>query len=148
MENGKTEKRRGGHIRVSLGILYQVLVAFLFTVSVAVIIGGVVYGLFRMAVLDKRIYAYLYLLVVVVLFLYLLYRLIRKRRIGRVLLRLAWGALVFCLIGAFLSMAVLYGSLFVRFPLAAYISAPVIVFCLVYFLPRLKLLKRLKAILS
>jgi hypothetical protein len=144
MGDRATEKR-GEHIRTSVGILWQILVALLFTASVAAIIGGLVYGLYRIAVFDKRIYAYLFLLVAAALFMYLVFALIKRKKIIAVLRKLAWGVLVLSISCIVLSLAVLYGSLFVRFPLAAYLSAPVIVFCLVYFLPRLKLMKKLKS---
>lgn len=125
-------------------MLQRILTAAAFVAAVIGVIGVFVYLLFRVAVFDSQVYAYLYLAAVVVLFVYLLVRLIKRKLIAGVLLRVLWVLIVIASVCSVLAAIFLYGSLCFRYPIAGFISAPIIIFCLIYFLPRLSPLRRLK----
>ena len=135
---------RKKHIRRALIVLKRVFTAFGFVVAVIGIIGAFVYLFFRIAIFDSQVYAYLYFSVVVLLFLYLLFMLARRRFIGSVLLRISWVFIVILSVCLILAAIFLYGSLCIRYPIAGFTAAPILIFCLIYLLPRLKPLHRLK----
>jgi len=129
-------------------ILKRVFTALAFIVAVLCVIGIVVYLLYRVADFNSLIYAYVYLAAVVMLFFYFLYWLIRRKYVSRALLRVAWGLVVILSVCVILAAIFLYGALCIRLPLVGFISAPIIIFCLVYFLPRVRFFSRLKRYFS
>lgn len=135
---------RKKHIRKALILLQRVVTALAFVVGVIGVIGAFVYLFFRIAIFDSQVYAYLYLAVVVLFFVYLLFMLVKRRFIGRVLLRISWVFIVILSVCSILAVIFLYGSLCMRYPIAGFITAPMLIFCLIYFLPRLTPLRRLK----
>jgi hypothetical protein len=135
---------RKKHIRRALIVLQRFITALGFVVAVIGIIGAFVYLFFRIAIFDSQIYAYLYLAVVVLFFVYLFFMLIKRRYLGRVLLRISWVFIVWLSVCTILAAIFLYGSLCFQYPVVGFITAPVLIFCLIYFLPRLKPLRRLK----
>jgi len=143
-----SEEARNRHLKRSVNILKAVLTTFLFIVAVTGVVGVVIYALFRVAVFDEVLYAYLFLAVFLVLFGYLLFRLVRRKVLHAVLRRTAWVFIVLCMVCGTIAAAFLYGSLFIRFPIVGFASAPAVLFCLVYLLPRLNLLKKLRRFFS
>ncbi len=135
---------RKKHIRRALIVLQRVFTALAFVAAVIGMIGAFVYLFYKIAVFDSQVYAYFYLAVVVLFFVYLLFMLIKRRFIGSVLLRISWVFIVILSVCSILAAIFLYGSLCIRFPIAGFITAPILIFCLIYFLPRLKPLHRLK----
>ncbi len=135
---------RKKHIRRAVIVLQRILTAAAFVAAVIGVIGVFVYLLFRVAVFDRQVYAYLYLAAVVVLFVYLLVRIIKRKLIVVVLLRVLWVLIVIASVCSVLAAIFLYGSLCFRYPIVGFISAPIIIFCLIYFLPRFSPLRRLK----
>jgi hypothetical protein len=140
------EKKK--HIRRAVIVLQRVLTAFAFVTAVIGVIGVFVYLLFRVAVFDSKVYAYLYLAAVVALFVYMVVMLIKRKFISGVLLRISWIFIIIVSVCSVLAAIFLYGSLCTRHPIVGFISAPVIIFCLIYFLPRLSPLRRLKRYFS
>ena len=139
---------RKKHIRRAVIVLQRVLIALAFVAAVIGVIGVFVYLLFRVAVFDSQLYAYLYLAAVVVLFVYLPVMLIKRKLISGVLLRVSWVLIIIVSVCSVLAAIFLYGSLCIRYPLVGFISAPIFIFCLIYFLPRLIPLRRLKRYFS
>jgi hypothetical protein len=135
---------RKKHIRRAFVVLTRAATALGFVVAVIGVIGAVVYLFFRIAVFDRKVYAYLYLAVAALFFVYVLILLLRRKLIGTMLLRISWVFIVMLSVCAILAAIFLYGTLFIRYPFAGSVTAPVLVFCLVYFLPRLKPLRRIK----
>ena len=86
----------------------------------------------------------MYLAVVVLFFVYLIFMLVKRRYLRSVLLRISWVFIVILSVCSILALVFLYGSLCYRNPIAGFITAPILIFCLIYFLPRLKPLRRLK----
>jgi len=135
---------RKKHIRRALTVLQRFITALGFVVAVIGIISAFVYLFFRIAIFDSQIYAYLYLAVVVLFFVFLCFMLIKRRYLGLVLLRISWVFIGMLSVCAILAAIFLYGSLCFRYPVVGFTTAPVLIFCLIYFLPRLKPLRRLK----
>jgi hypothetical protein len=136
------------HIRRAVIVLQRVLTAFAFVTAVIGVIGVFVYLLFRVAVFDSQVYAYLYLAAVVVLFAYMIVMLIKRKLISGVLLRVSWILIIIVSVCLVLAAIFLYGSLCIRYPILGYVSAPIIIFCLIYFLPRLRPLRRINRYFS
>jgi hypothetical protein len=139
---------RKKHIRRAVTVLQRALTAFAFVAAVIGVIGVFVYLLFRVAVFDSQVYAYLYLAAVVVLFVYMLVMLIKRKLIYGVLLRVSWVLIVIVSVCSVLAVIFLYGSLCIRYPIVGFVSAPIFILCLIYFLPRLSPLRRLKRYFS
>lgn len=136
------------NIGKSLSWLKRIFIAFLFILSVICLVGVIIYSLFRIAVFDNRLYGYIYLVVSVGLFLYFIYRLIRGKKLSSVIHKIAWAFVMICVVLIVIAVALLYGSLFVRFPLIGYISAPILIFCIIVFLPRINIFSTLKKYFS
>ena len=139
---------RKKYIRRAVIVLQRVITALAFVAAVIGVIGVFVYLLFRVAIFDSQVYAYLYLAAVVVLFVYLLVMLIKRKLISGVLLRVSWVLIVIVSVCSVLAVIFLYGSICIRYPIVGFVSAPIIVFCLIYFLPRISPLRRLKRYFS
>jgi hypothetical protein len=148
MDIQNSSQQKNKHIRRSFAILKQVLAAFLIMVGAVGAVGVLVYGLLRLALFDKQVYAYFFLALCVVLFGYLMYRLVKRRKLSGILRKAAWVLLVLCLFAGIAALVFLYGSLFIRAPLVAYISAPFVLFFLFYLLPRLNTLQKIRRFLS
>jgi len=132
------------HIRRAFVVLQRVVTGLAFIVAVIGVIGAFVYLFYKIAVFDSQVYAYLYLAVVVLCFVYLIFMLIKRKYIGSVLLRISWVIIATLSVCSILAAIFLYGALCIRYPIAGFITAPILIFCLIYFLPRLKPLRRLK----
>jgi cytochrome c oxidase assembly factor CtaG len=132
------------HIGKSMHLLLRVVTALLFICSVVGLIGIIAYGLFRIAEFDKSLYAWLYLIVAAILLVYGLFRLVRKGSFLPMMRRVSWIFIVIFVVCAIISAALLYGALFIRHPVIGVISAPPLIFCLVFFLPRSNLFRKLR----
>ncbi len=135
-------------VHKTIEILKRMIVVFLFVLSEACIVAAVVYGLFRIATFDKRVYAWFFLAVSAILFFYLMYRIVRKKLLSKILLKIAWILFLICFIAALVAVALLYGSLFVRVPLIGFISVPVVIFLFFFLLPKLKVFSTIKKYFS
>jgi hypothetical protein len=135
---------RKKHMRRALTVLKRLFTALGFVSAVIGLIAAVVYLFFRIAVFDNQVYAYLYLAVTLLFFIYVLLLLAKRHLLGRVLLRISWIFIVIFSLCFIVAAVFVYGSLFVRNPVVGFTTAPVLIFCLIYFLPRLKPLRRLK----
>jgi hypothetical protein len=124
------------------------IVIFFFVLSEAGIVAAIVYGLFRIAIFDKGVYSWFFLAVSSVLFFYLMYRIVRKKLLSKILLQIAWILFLTCFVAALVAVALLYGSLFVRIPLVGFISVPFVIFLFFFLLPKLKVISTMKKYFS
>jgi hypothetical protein len=137
-------EKRNSRVKRSVAIVRRFFATLLFICAVEAVIGIVIYVLHRVAEFDKTLYAYIYLGVTAALFIYLVVRLIRKKLLGGSLLKVTWVLVVLITICGIAAAVLLYGSLFFRFPIAGYISAPFVIFGLIVLLPRMNLLQKLR----
>jgi hypothetical protein len=143
-----TEQQRNSHIRRSLSIVTQFLSSILFMVGVLGVVGVLIYGLLQVALFDKRVYAYFFLALCVILLCYLVFRLVRRRKLSGVLRKVARVFVVLLMVVGLVALVFIYGSLFVRAPLIAYISAPFVLFFFIYLLPRFNMLQKIRRFFS
>jgi hypothetical protein len=147
MDMQNRDRQRNQHIKRSFAILKQVLTAFLTMVGIVGAVGVLVYGLLQVALFDKKVYAYFFLALCVGLFGYMMYRLVKRRMLSGILRKVIWFIFVLFIFGGIIALVFLYGSLFVRAPLIAYISAPFVLFSLFYLLPRLNVVQKIRRLL-
>jgi hypothetical protein len=148
MKRKDPEQQKNSHLKRSLSLVTQFLSSILFMVGVVGVVGVIIYGLLQVALFDKKMYAYFFLALCVILLGYLVFRLVRRRKLSGVLRKVARVFVVLLIIMGLVALVFIYGSLFVRAPLIAYISAPFVLFFFIYLLPRLNALQKIRRFFS
>lgn len=97
--------------------------------------GGLVFGLYRIAVFSGSIYAFVFYIALGGLVIFFLLKGIRKKLLLKVLVRMAAVLIKLLFIIFCIACVLLYGAFFVRFPVAGAIVTPVVgaltVFCFI-----------------
>jgi len=123
----------------TIKVLKRFLFIFLFILSSASVMGIIVYGLFRVAVFNKRIYSFLFVAVCAVVLFYFTCRAVRRKNLSSVLLKIAKPVVVIIAAGTVLSAVMLFGGFIIRYPVLGSISAPFLIFSALYFIPKVKI---------
>ncbi len=121
---------------------FQVInrVAAILAVSLVVVgmVGGIVYGLYRIALYSRDVYGLVFFAVAGVTFAYFLYRAIRVGVLKRILLKTARALLILLLVCGVISIFALLGGLVIRRQVAGSAAAAAALAAVVYLMPRLK----------
>jgi hypothetical protein len=126
-------------VKKAFTTLKRAAVALGFLLSVVVVVGLIVYLLYRVAVFDKETYALLFYGCSAALFTYFVYRALRRHTLIRVVLRVLRVLLVMTTVCGVVFAYALLGGLIVRRP---FVGIPVtlpILFASFYLLPKLNL---------
>jgi hypothetical protein len=101
--------------------------------------GGLVFGLYRIAVFSRSIYAVVFYIALAGLVGFYVFRGIRKKLILKVLVKFAFalGKLFFILFC--IACVMLYGAFVVRFPVIGAVVTPVVAALIIFYFSRLKI---------
>ena len=139
---GDDHKSVGGHtLRVSRAIhsIRQFLSAVLLFCLIFAGMGGLVYGLYRVAVISKSIYAVVFYSAFGGLIVFYVVRGFRKKLLLKILVRIATALVKLLFILFCIVCIVLYAAFVVRFPVAGAAAGPILIALIMFFFLRLKI---------
>ena len=135
-------KSAGGHtLRVSRAIhsIRQFLSAVLLFSLIFVGMGGLVYGLYRVAVISKSVYAIVFYIALGGLIGFYVVRGFRKKLLFKIFIRMATALVKLLFILFCIVCVVLYAAFVVRFPIAGAAVSPILIALIIFSFLRLKI---------
>jgi hypothetical protein len=122
----------------TLQLINRVAVILVVSAVVVGLVGGIVYGLYRITQYSREMYGLVFLAAAGLCLAYFLYRALRLGMLKRILLKTARALIVLLLVCGVVAAFALAGGLVIRRPVAGSTAAAAVLFAAVYLLPRLK----------
>lgn len=119
-------------------ILKRMAIILLTASATVGLVGGITYGLYRIALFDKDVYAAVFFAAFGALVAFFIYRAVRKGYMKRVLIKTIRALTLVLLVCAIIAAFFLLGGLILRRPLIGIAAAPILFFSVMYLLPRFK----------
>lgn len=139
---GDDPKTAGGHmLGVSRAIhsIRQFLSAVLLFSLIFAGMGGLVYGLYRVAVISKSVYAVVFYIAFGGLIVFYVVRGFRKKLLSRIFIRITAALVKLLFILFCIVCVVLYAAFVVRFPVAGAAVSPILIVLIIFSFLRLKI---------
>lgn len=139
---GDDPKSAGGHtLGVSRAIhsIRQFLSAVLLFSLIFAGMGGLVYGLYRVAVISKSVYAVVFYIALGGLIVFYVVRGFRKKLLLKIFIRMATALVKLLFILFCIVCIVLYAAFVVRFPVAGAAVSPILIALIIFSFLRLKI---------